>query len=244
MSLVSLMSVNNEVGSINPIAELCERVKLKSTKALFHTDAVQALGKIPINVKEWGVDLLTLSAHKIHGPKGIGALFIKRGVMIEPLMHGGAQERNRRGGTEAVALAVGFAKAAEIMKQEWHTRENHIKELYELVLLSLSNIPEIRINSPLDGSGVHSIINFSFASDILHKVDGEALLIRFDLEGIAVSNGSACTSGSMQPSHVLLAMGLGAEVASKSLRVSLSKDTTKHDVERFVEVLKKIIGDL
>lgn len=243
-SLVSFMSVNNEVGSINPIAELCEKVKRISPKALFHTDAVQALGKIPINVKEWGVDLLTLSAHKIHGPKGIGALFIKRGVMIEPLMHGGAQERNRRGGTEAVALAVGFAKAVEIMKQEWHERENHIKELYELLLSHLSKISSVRFNSPIDGSGVHSIVNFSFVDDILTRVDGEALLIRFDLEGVAVSNGSACTSGSMQPSHVLLAMGKGSEVASKSLRLSLSKDTTKEEVERFVEVLKKILNDL
>ncbi len=243
-SLVSVMSVNNEVGSVNSIAELFNTVKSRSPKALFHTDAVQALGKIPINTKEWCIDLLTLSAHKIHGPKGIGALFIKRGVMIEPLMHGGAQERNRRGGTEAVALAVGFAKAVEIMKQEWHERENHIKSLYEFAISSLSDIPSIRINSPIDGSGVQAIINFSFTDDILQKIDGEALLIRFDLEGISVSNGSACTSGSMQPSHVLLAMGKGEEVASKSVRVSLSKETTKDHIEQFIKVLREILSRL
>jgi cysteine desulfurase len=241
-TLVSIMSVNNEIGSINPVGEVARLTKKIAPHALVHTDAVQALGKIPIDVKDWNVDLLTLSAHKVHGPKGIGALFIRRGIMIEPLLHGGAQERNRRGSTENVALAVGFAKAAEIMRDEWKERMSHLSELKHYLMRELKSMPEIVLNTP-DEDSVSSIINFTFHDKLLPKLDGEALLIRFDLEGIAVSNGSACTSGSLQPSHVLLAMGKGEAVASKSIRVSLSKDTKAGELDAFLIVLKKLTAE-
>lgn len=242
-TLVTIMSVNNETGSINSVAEVARRVKELAPNALVHTDAVQALGKIPIGVNDWNVDLLTLSAHKVHGPKGVGALFIRRGVMIEPLLHGGAQERNRRGSTESIALAAGFAKAVEIMQGEWNEHMTHFSALKRYLVRELKAMPEIALNTP-DEDSVGSIINFTFSDKVLPRVDGEALLIRFDLEGIAVSNGSACTSGSLQPSHVLLAMGKGEEVASKSVRVSISKDTNAEDIDAFLVVLKKLLAEI
>jgi cysteine desulfurase len=240
-SLVSVMSVNNETGSINPIKDIASLTRELSPLSLIHTDAVQALGKIDINVKEWGVDLLSLSAHKIHGPKGIGALYVRRTVMIEPLLHGGAQERNRRGGTEAVALAVGFAKATEILMQEKEARREYIRLLNTYLLRRLHEIDGVVINSPRNGKSVDNIINITFTPEVLAKVEGDALIIRFDLDGIAVSNGSACTSGALQPSHVLLAMGRGEEVARKSIRVSLSKNNSVEDFDAFIETLKKIV---
>ncbi len=267
-SLVSLMMVNNETGAINRIAEISKIVKEKS-KALIHTDAVQALGKIPIDVKELGIDLLSLSAHKIHGPKGIGALYIKSGTPWEPLLHGGSQERNRRGGTEAVALAVGFAEAIKLLpllKKEGAThdrsyvggwsltgeappptpsfyRRGLFAELRNYLLTKLAQIPEVILNSATDESSVDSIVNFTFTPDVLARLDADSLIIRFDLEGIAVSNGSACTSGSQQPSHVLLAMGKSKEVAAKSVRVSFSRYNTVEDIDRLVDVIGKIIGN-
>jgi cysteine desulfurase len=241
ITLASFMLVNNEVGIINPVNELAVLLKVSSPNLLIHTDAVQALGKIDVDVKELGIDLLSLSAHKIHGPKGIGALFIRRGIKIEPLHHGGAQERNRRGGTESVALAVGFAEAARQLQLVKEKTRKHITELRKYAIAELSLLPEILFNSRLDEKGVDGIINISFIPDVLKRLDGEALLIRFDLEGIAVSNGSACTSGSIQPSHVLMAMGKGQEIASKSLRISFSRYTTKEEIDKFMEVLIKII---
>ena len=242
-ALISIMSVNNEIGTINPVSEIARRAKVTVSNTLIHCDGVQALGKIPIDVKDWGIDMLSLSAHKVHGPKGIGALFIRRGMMIEPLLHGGAQERNRRGSTENVALAVGFAKAVELMQSEWNDRMAHLSTLKHYLLHALKAMPEIILNTP-DEDSVSSIVNFTFRSDLLPKVDGEALIIRFDLAGIAVSTGSACTSGSLQPSHVLLAMGKGDEVAAKSIRVSLSKDTSADDLNAFLMVLKKLLAEL
>ena len=234
--LVSCMMLNNEVGAINPIREIVHLVKERSS-VLVHSDAVQALGKMRIDVKELGVDLLSLSAHKIHGPKGIGALYTRSGISWEPLMHGGAQERNRRGGTEAVALAVGFAEAIRLLPDS-ETASDHFQTLRSYLLARLSEIPEIILNSATDTTATDAIVNFSFVPDVLSKLDADSLLIRFDLEGIAISNGSACTSGSLQPSHVLLAMGLGKEVASKSVRVSFSRYNTKGDVDRFIEALR------
>lgn len=241
-SLVSVMSVNNETGSINPIKEIASLTRELSPLSLIHTDAVQALGKIDVDIKEWGVDLLSLSAHKIHGPKGIGALYVHRTVMIEPLLHGGAQERNRRGGTEAVALAVGFAKAAEIVLQEKDARREHIHLLHTYLIRKLQEIEGVVLNSPTGGKSVDNIINISFTPEVLSKIEGDALIIRFDLDGIAVSNGSACTSGALQPSHVLLAMGKGEEVARKSIRVSLSNNNSIEDLGAFITTLQKILS--
>ncbi len=241
-SLVSVMSVNNETGSINPIKDIASLTRELSPQSLIHTDAIQALGKIDINVKEWGVDLLSLSAHKISGPKGIGALYVRRTVMIEPLLHGGAQERNRRGGTEAVALAVGFAKAAEIVMQEKEARREHVHLLNSYLMRRLNEIDGVVINSPPSGKSVDNIINITFTPEVLAKVEGDALIIRFDLDGIAVSNGSACTSGALQPSHVLLAMGKGEEVARKSIRVSLSNNNSTQDLDAFLATLQKILS--
>ena len=241
-SLVSVMSVNNETGSINPIKEIASLTRELSPLSLIHTDAVQALGKIDISVKDWGVDLLSLSAHKIHGPKGIGALYVRRTVMIEPLLHGGAQERNRRGGTEAVALAVGFAKAAEIVMHEKEVRREYIHLLHDYLIRRLLEIEGVVLNSSTTGKSVNNIINITFTPEVLAKVEGDALIIRFDLDGIAVSNGSACTSGALQPSHVLLAMGKGEEVARKSIRVSLSHTNTTEDLDAFLVTLQKILS--
>jgi cysteine desulfurase len=240
-SFISAILVNNETGAINPVRDIAPLVREKAPNALIHTDAVQALGKIPVDVKELGVDMLSLSAHKINGPKGIGALFIRRGIMIEPLLHGGAQERNRRGSTENVAYAAGFAKAAELFVQEKEERAKNISLLRKYLVEQLKAIPEIVFNSPLDGRGADAILNISFIPEVVSKMDTDALFIRFDMDGIAISNGAACTSGSMQPSHVLLAMGKSKEVASRSVRVSLSKDTTEEDLDAFLATLRKII---
>lgn len=241
LTLASLMLVNNEVGSINPIKEIAGEIHALSADTLIHTDAVQALGKIEIDVRYLGIDLLSVSAHKIHGPKGMGALFIRRGIKIEQLHHGGAQERNRRGGTESVAMAVGFGEAIRQMQSAKDESKKHIKYLHDYTVSKLSLIPEVIFNSSRDGKGVGGIINISFVPEVLTRLDADALLIRFDLEDIAVSNGSACTSGSIQPSHVLMAMGKGEEIASKSLRISFSRLTKTEGIDRFIEVVKNII---
>lgn len=238
--LVSAMLVNNETGTINPIPEIARAVT-QNSKALLHTDAVQALGKMPIDVRKLGVDLLSLSAHKIHGPKGIGALYIKSGTPWEPLVHGGAQERNRRGGTEPVALAVGFAEAVNLFAKQVETMEG-AQRLRTYLLSKLSEIPEVILNSASDDTSSDSIISFSFIPEVLSRLDADALIIRFDLEGIAVSNGSACTSGSQQPSHVLLAMGKSKEVARKSVRVSFSRYNTMADIDRLIDAVRKILN--
>jgi cysteine desulfurase len=240
-ALLSLMLVNNEVGAISPIGHIGPILKSINSNALFHCDAVQALGKMAINVRELGVDMLSLSAHKIHGPKAIGALFIKSGTKLEPLMHGGAQERNRRGGTESVALAVGFAKAVELAQASLEQTRAHLAELRSYLLMKLAEIPEVVLNTDPTRS-IESIVNFSFVPEVLERLDGEALLIRFDLENIAISNGSACTSGTVQPSHILMAMGKGKEVASKSIRVSFSRYTEKSAIDAFVDALKRIVS--
>jgi len=240
-ALLSLMLANNEVGTISPIGPIGLMLRASAPNALYHTDAVQALGKMPINVRELGVDMLSLSAHKIHGPKAIGALFIKSGTKLEPLMHGGAQERNRRGGTESVALAVGFAKAVELAQASMEQTRAHYADLRSYLLAKLAEIPEVVLNTDPSRS-IGSIVNFSFTPEVLERIDGEALLIRFDLENIAVSNGSACTSGTVQPSHVLMAMGKGKEVASKSIRVSFSRYTERSAIDAFITALKTILG--
>jgi cysteine desulfurase len=250
-AIVSIMMVNNETGAINSVAEIAKMVKVKS-KALIHSDAVQALGKIPIDVRELGVDFLSISAHKIYGPKGIGALYIKAGTPWEPLLHGGSQERNRRGGTESVALALGFAEAVRLAIPNSTALNGptglkglklpeYFQKLRKYLLEKLNQIPEVVLNSATDESSVDAIVNFSFVPEVLARLDADALIIRFDMEGIAVSNGSACTSGSQQPSHVLLAMGKSAEVAMKSVRVSFSRYNTISEIDKFIEALNNII---
>ena len=241
-AIVSAMIVNNESGAINPVRDIVNVVKARSPETLVHTDAVQAFGKMPIDVRELGVDLLSLSAHKIHGPKGIGALYIRSGTAWEPLIHGGAQERNRRGGTEAVALAVGFGEAVKLLQSNEGAGDPTYLRTY--LLARLREMPEIVLNSADDERSADWIVNFTFIPEILAKLDADALIIRYDLEAIAVSNGSACTSGSQQPSHVLLAAGKPIEVARKSVRASFSRYTTIHDIDRLVEATQRILDSL
>ncbi len=237
-TLVSIMHVNNEVGSIQPIKELRETVPY----ALFHTDAVQSFGKIPIDVQTLGIDFLSVSAHKIHGPKGIGAMFIRKGIDYKAHQQGGAQERNRRAGTEAVSLIVGFQVAVRKAIQEMSQRNEHCKHLQLLMLSMLQEqIDSIRINSYVESS-ISTIVNISFKDT--HLIDGESLLQQLDINGIACSNGSACVSGSLQPSHVLVAMGLPTDEAKVAVRFSFSKETTIDDVTMAVSTLREIITSM
>lgn len=235
--LVSIMFANNEIGTIEPIAELAQITKEHG--ALFHTDAVQAVGNIPIDVKELGVDLLSLSGHKVYGPKGIGALYVRRGTKIRPLIHGGAQERKFRAGTENVPGIVGLGKAAELAKLELPERRAHLTGLRDYLIDGvLSSIDYVRLNGHrtlrLPGNA-----NFSF-----EFVEGESLLLSLDLAGIAASSGSACTSGSLDPSHVLLAIGLSHEVAHGSLRLTIGRENTKEDMDLVLSVLPNIVRRL
>ncbi len=238
-TIVSAMLVNNEVGSINPVREIASMVHAKSN-ALMHSDMVQAFGKMPVNIAKLGVDLASFSAHKINGPKGIGALYVRSTVELEPLIHGGAQERNRRGGTEAVALAVGFAEATRLAMLRLSNKNEETSALGEWFRSELLRMPGVIVNSPQE-HWLASIINLSFEDDLLDRLDGETIIMRFDLAGIAVSNGAACTSGTVQPSHVLLAMGKGEQIANASVRVSLSHATTRNELEQFLTVLASIV---
>jgi len=235
--LVTIMMANNEIGTIEPIKELAEIAH--KAGALFHTDAVQAVGHIPVDVKELGVDLLSLSGHKFHGPKGVGVLYVKKGTPLPGMMAGGAQERNKRGGTENVAGIVGMATALEIAVKNLPITVPQITEKRDKLINSiLTTIPRSRLN----GDPVKRLpgnVNVS-----IECVEGEALLLKLDNEGIAASSGSACTSGSLDPSHVLLAIGLPHEIAHGSLRLSLSEDTTMEEVDYVIEKLPKIVEQL
>ena len=236
--LISIMHANNEVGTINPVKEIA--LIAKERDILFHSDGVQSFGKLATDVNELGVDLFTISAHKIYGPKGIGALYIRRGTKIDRFMHGGGQERGRRAGTENVALAVGFAKAAELM-DEMHTAEyprlndlkHHLKTMLE------KTFPYILFNGHGEQSLAH-ILNISFDNARI-EIDGESLLFNLDLAGIAVTSGSACTSGNIAPSHVLLAMGRSVQTAKATIRFSLGRSTTLDDLKYTVERLTEIV---
>ncbi|EAX46400.1 aminotransferase, class V [Thermosinus carboxydivorans Nor1] len=235
--LISIMFANNEVGTIQPIKEIGQIAREKGI--YFHTDAVQAAGNYPIDVKEYNIDLLTLSGHKFHGPKGIGALYIRRGVRIEAIQHGGGHERNMRAGTENVPGIVGLGKAAEIAKNEMAQKMAHIQRLRDkLIRETMAKIPHVKLNGH-PTQRMPGNANFSF-----HYVEGESLLLNLDLKGIAASSGSACTSGSLDPSHVLLAMGLSHEVAHGSLRISLGRGNTEEEVDYFLTVMPEIIERL
>lgn len=235
--LISVMAANNEIGTIEPISEIGKIAK--AHKIIFHCDAVQAVGAIPVDVDAWGVDMLSLSGHKFHGPKGIGALYIRTGTKVDIFMHGGAQERGRRASTENVPGAVGMAAAMK--KAVDHLEENGMRLIAmrdRLIQGILSLIPYSRLN----GHSLHRLpgnVNVS-----IQYVEGEALLLRLDLAGIAGSSGSACTSGSLDPSHVLLAIGLPHEVAHGSLRLSLSDGNTEEEVDEVLRTLPDIVEKL
>lgn len=236
-TLISIMFANNEVGTIQPIKEIGALAREKGI--YFHTDAVQAVGNCPIDVKELNIDLLSLSGHKIYGPKGIGALYVRKGVRLEAVQHGGAQERGIRPGTENVPAIVGLGKAAELAKRDLEKRIAHLTSLRNQLFEGLkSRIPDIKVNGHPE-QRLPGNVNFS----VLY-VEGESLLLNLDIRGIAASSGSACTSGSLDPSHVLLAMGLTHEVAHGSLRLSLGKDNTADDVAYCLEVLPEIVERL
>lgn len=235
--LVSIMMANNEIGTVQPIRELAAIAKEKGV--LFHTDAVQAVGSLAIDVKELGVDLLSLSAHKFGGPKGVGALYIKRGTRIDNFMHGGAQERNRRGGTENVAGIAGLGKAISLATANIEEKTARITALRDKLIAGIEKeIPHIRFNGHrtdrLPGN-----VNFCF-----QYIEGEALLLRLDAKGIAASSGSACTSGSLDPSHVLLALGLPHEIAHGSLRLSIGEQNTEEEIDYVLKVLPDIVNTL
>ena len=235
--LISIMAANNEIGTIQPIREIGEIAHAHGV--LFHTDAVQAFAQIPINVDECHIDMLSASGHKLNGPKGIGFLYIRKGVKIRSFIHGGAQERKRRAGTENVPGIVGFGKAVELAAATMEERAAKETELRDYAISRIEKeIPYCRLN----GDRVKRLpnnINFSF-----RFIEGESMLIKLDFKGICASSGSACTSGSLDPSHVLLAIGLPHEIAHGSLRMTLGADTTKEEIDYTVDCLKEIVEEI
>ena len=242
-TLVSVMLANNEIGTIEPVLEITRAVKSEATKMgrtiVMHTDAVQAAGLIDLNVKTLGVDMLSLSAHKFQGPKGVGALFVKRGTPFEPQQMGGGQERQRRSGTENVPGIVGMAEALRLAAIE---RESHVKQCLHLkdniVRYILNNIDGAQLNGHISNR-LPNNANFSFQS-----VEGESILLGLDLAGICASSGSACSSASLEPSHVLKAIGLSAEIAQSSLRITVGKDNTVQEIDYLLETLSVLIAKL
>jgi cysteine desulfurase len=235
--LVSIMHANNETGVVQPLAELGRLAR--EAGAYFHTDAVQSIGKIPVKVETLGVDLLSMSGHKIYGPKGTGALYVRRGVKVRPVFRGGGQERARRPGTENLPGLVGLGHAARLAETELREEPDRVGALRDhLTTDVLARIPGSRVN----GEGAErtpNTANFSFGG-----VEGETLIIALDLKGCAVSTGAACSSGTVEPSHVLIAMGLDPEQVQGSIRVSLGKYTTAEEIERFVDVLESAVESI
>ena len=234
--LVTIMYANNEIGTVQPIKEigaLCRRHKI-----WFHTDAVQAFGHVPINVEEQNIDMLSVSGHKIHAQKGVGMLYVKRGVVLPNLIDGGAQERGKRAGTENIAGIVGLAKAMEIASRNIEERGARTKVLRDKLIDNILKIDRTRLNGDRE-QRLPGNVNIS-----IEGIEGESLLLSLDMYGICASSGSACTSGSLDPSHVLLAIGLCHEVAHGSLRISLSDENTMEDVDRILEVLPGIVERL
>ena len=235
--LISVMHANNEVGTIQPLAEVGKIAKERGI--ILHTDAVQSVGKIPVNVNELGVDLLSLSGHKIYGPKGIGVLYIRRGTRIDSLLHGGHHERNRRAGTENVPGIVGLGKATEIAKKEMESEREHLWTLTEKLSSGIQEKIEFVRQNGHPEQRLPNTLNFSF-----QFIEGEGLILSLDMHGISVSTGSACTSGSLEPSHVLTMMGLSAEIAHGSVRFSLGRDNTEEEIDYVLEVLPNVVNRL
>ena len=235
--LITVMAANNEIGTLEPIAAIGEVAK--AHKILFHTDAVQAVGAIPLDVKALNADMLSMSGHKFHGPKGIGVLYVRKGVRLDTLIHGGAQERGQRAGTENLAGIVGIGKAIELATQNLEQNAARMSALRDKLMDGiLERIPDVRVNGPREGR-LPNNVNVS-----VRYIEGESMLLRLDLAGIAASSGSACTSGSLDPSHVLLAIGLPHEVAHGSLRMTLATETTEQDIDEVLNVLPGIVADL
>lgn len=234
--LISIMHANNEMGTVQPIAKIGAIAKAKGV--LLHTDAVQTMGSLPINVDQLNVDMLSFSAHKIYGPKGIGVLYVRRGTRVKPVQFGGGQERKLRPGTENVSGIVGLGKAVELAMQEMDARTEHLNKLREKLVAGLTAIPDVTLNGHpterLPGN-----VNIS-----VKYVEGESLILSLDMKGIAVSSGSACTSGSLEPSHVLLCMGLDHMQAHGSLRLTLGRDNTEADVDYVLGVFPEIVERL
>ena len=235
--LITIMAANNEIGTLQPIAEIGKIAK--ENGILFHTDAVQAVGAVPIDVNAWNVDMLSLSGHKLHAPKGIGALYIRKGIRISNLIYGGAQERGLRAGTENLPGIVGLGKAIELAVAELPEYTERLTKLRDKLISGiLEKIPDVQLNG-------HPTIRLPGNVNVsVRYVEGEALLMRLDLAGVAASSGSACTSGSLDPSHVLLAIGLPHEIAHGSLRLSLGSDTTEEEVDYVLEKLPEIVSTL
>lgn len=235
--LVTIMFGNNEVGTIMPIREIGQICRERGV--FFHTDAVQAVGHVKIDVQEMNIDMLSLSAHKFHGPKGVGALYVKKGIVIPSLIHGGAQERNKRAGTENVSGIVGLGKAIELACDHLEENVERMTRLRDKLISGIeATIPEVILNGSRENR-LPGNVNFS-----IKYIEGESILLMLDINGIAGSSGSACTSGSLDPSHVLLAMGMPHEIAHGSLRLSLGDDTTEEEVDYVLDVLPKVVARL
>ena len=235
--LVSIMFANNEIGSIQPIKEI--GAICRERKVFFHTDAVQAVGNIHIDVKEMNIDLLSMAAHKIYGPKGTGALYVRKGIKIENLVHGGGQERARRAGTENIAGLVGLGKAIELATTNLEEHSKRLVVLRDRLIEGLLKIPYSRLNGTTGENRLPGNVNISF-----EFIEGESILLLLDSMGICASSGSACTSGSLDPSHVLLAIGLPHEKAHGSLRLSIGDNTTEEEVDYVIECVPKIVDRL
>ena len=235
--MVSIMMANNEIGTINPIEEIGNICR--EHKVLFHVDAVQALGTLPINVEEMKIDMLSMSAHKLYGPKGVGALYVRKGIRLPSFIHGGAQESKRRAGTENVAGIVGFGKAVELAVAEMEERNVKLRAMRDRLIDGvLEAIPHARLNGHRTNR-LPGHANFSF-----EFIEGESMLMLLDMNGIYASSGSACTSGSLDPSHVLLAIGLPHEIAHGSLRLTFGRENTMEDVDYILEKLPPIVQRL
>ena len=232
-AIVSIMYANNEIGTIQPIAEIGKICREK--KVLFHTDAVQAAGYVKINVEEQNIDLLSMTAHKRHGPKGCGLLYIRKGILINNLIEGGAQERNKRAGTENIAGIVGLDAALQHAVDTIDERTERLKVLRDKLIDGLLEIPKSRLNGSRE-KRLPNNVNMCFEG-----IEGESLLLRLEMNGISASSGSACTSGSLDPSHVLLALGLPHEVAHGSTRMTFDESTTEEDIDYILEVVPKIV---
>lgn len=232
-ALVTIMYANNEIGTLQPISEIAAICREK--KVIFHTDAVQAVGHVPISVREQNIDMLSLSAHKFHGPRGIGVLYVRKGVPLFNLIEGGAQERGRRPGTENLPAIAGMAAALKEAVSHMAAAEEKVSSLRDILIEGLSKIPHARLNGD-EKRRLPGNVNFCFEG-----IEGESLLLLLDNKGVAASSGSACTSGSLDPSHVLLALGLPHEVAHGSLRLSLSEENTKEEMYYIIDAVREVV---